>query len=112
MAVSLATTTIAVLRVPADASRDPYDAKPAAEAIASGVRAHISGPSGRERTAGGSQEVVEFRLSCDPVDLRHTDQVQDEQTDAVYEVTWARIRQGLGLDHVEAGLKQVAGVAR
>lgn len=112
MAVPVATTTIAVLRVPFDPARDPYDAKPAAEVIASGLRAHISTPRGREQIAGGSQEVVEFRLSCDPVDLRHTDQVRDEQTDAVYDVTWARVRRGLGLDHIEAGLKQVAGVAR
>ncbi|MBM3679152.1 MAG: hypothetical protein FJW96_14955 [Actinobacteria bacterium] len=112
MAIPLATTTIAVLRVPADASRDPYDPQPEPETVASGIRAHISSPSGRERTAGGSQEVVEFRLACDPTDLRHTDRVQDEQSDAVYEVIWARPRQGHGLDHVEAGLKQVTGVAR
>ena len=112
MSIPLATTQISVLRVAADPARDPYDAKPAAAVIASGIRAHISTPNGREQTAGGSQEVVEFRLSCDPVDLRHTDQVQDEATGAVYEVTWARAREGLGLDHVEAGLKQVAGVAR
>ena len=111
MSVPLHTTTIAVLRVPADPARDPYDAKPAADVVASSIRAHISTPRGREQTAGGSQEVVEFRLSCDPVDLRHTDQVQDEQTNALYEVTWARVRQGLGLDHIEAGLKQVAGIA-
>ena len=112
MSVPLHTTTITVLRVPANPARDPYDAKPVAELIASGIRAHISTPRGREQTAGGSQEVVEFRLSCDSVDLRHTDQVRDEQTDALYEVTWARDRQGLGPDHVEAGLKQVTGVAR
>ena len=110
MSALLHTTTIGVLRISADPARDPYDAKPAAEVIASGIRAHISTPRGREQTAGGSQEVVEFRLSCDPVDLRHTDEVQDEQTGALYEVTWARVRQGLGLDHIEAGLKQVAGV--
>ncbi|MBM4414904.1 MAG: hypothetical protein FJ035_01235 [Chloroflexi bacterium] len=112
MAVPLATTTIAVLRVPVDATRDPYDAQPAADTVASGVRAHISSPSGREHVAGGSQEVVEFRLACDPVDLRHTDRVQDEQTGSTYEVVWARPRQGLGLDHIEAGLKQVSGGAR
>ena len=112
MSILLATTQISVLRVAADSARDPYDAQPAPAVLASGVRAHISTPNGREQTAGGSQEVVEFRLSCDPVDLRHTDQVQDKQTDALYEVTWARLRQGLGLDHVEAGLKQVSGVAR
>jgi hypothetical protein len=112
MTVPLATTTVAVLRVPADTARDPYDAQPAPETVASGVRAHISSPSGRERVAGGSQEVVEFRLACDPVDLRHTDRVQDEQCGAIYEVVWARPRKGLGLDHVEAGLKQVSGGAR
>ena len=112
MSIPLATTQISVLRVAADPARDPYDAKPAAAVIASGISAHISTPNGHEQTAGGSQEVVEFRLSCDPVDLRYTDQVQDEQADALYEVTWARTRQGLGLDHVEAGLKQVNGVAR
>lgn len=112
MAVPLHTTTITVLRVVADASRDPYDPQPAPEVVASAVRAHLASPSGRERTAGGSQEVVEFRLACDPIGLRHTDQVRDEQTGAVYEVTWARERQGLHLGHVEAGLRQVSGVAR
>ena len=112
MSVPLHTTTIAVLRVAADPARDPYDPKPFPDVIAVGVRAHISTPRGREQTAGGSQEVVEFRLSCDPTDLRHTDQVHDEQTGVAYEVTWARGRQGLGLDHIEAGLKQVTGVAR
>lgn len=112
MSIPLATTQISVLRVAADPTRDPYDAQPAPAVLASGVRAHISTPNGREQTAGGSQEVVEFRMSCDPVDLRHTDQVQDEGSGAIYEVTWARAREGLGLDHVEAGLKQVAGVAR
>jgi len=110
MAVPLHTTTISVLRLPADPARDPYDPQPAPEVVASGIHAHISSPSGRERTAGGSQEVVEFRLSCDPVEIRHTDRVQDEQTGMVYEVTWARERQGLRLDHTQAGLKQVAGV--
>lgn len=112
MPVPLHTTTISVLRLPTDPARDPYDPQPAPEVVATGIRAHISSPSGRERVAGGSQEVVEFRLSCDPVEIRHTDRVQDEQTGSVYEVTWARARQGLHLDHTQAGLKQVSGVAR
>ncbi|MFA7297319.1 MAG: hypothetical protein WC211_09090 [Dehalococcoidia bacterium] len=112
MAVPLHTTTVSVLRLPADPSRDPYDAQPTPEVVASGIRAHISSPSGRERVEGGSQEVVEFRLTCDPVDLRHTDQVQDEQTSALYEVTWARTREGLGLDQTQGGLRQVSGVTR
>jgi len=80
MPVPLHTTTVSVLRVPADSARDPYDPQPEPEVVDSGVPAHISSPSGRERTAGGSQEVVEFRLTCDPTDLTHTDRVQDDQT--------------------------------
>lgn len=110
MAVPFHTTTITVLRVAADPARDPYDAPPEPTVVASGVRGHLSSPSGRERTAGGSQEVVEFRLACDPVDLRHTDQVRDETTGLVYAVVWTRERQALGLDHTQAGLKQVTGV--
>lgn len=111
MPVPLHTTTVSVLRVPADPARDPYDPQPEPEVIASGIRAHIASPSGREHTAGGSQEVVEFRLTCDLTDLTHTDRVLDDRTGAVYEVTWARQREGFGLDQVQAGLKQVSGVA-
>lgn len=117
MAVPFATTTISVLRLPADLPeededyRDPYDAQPAREAISTGVRAHISAPSGTERVAGGSQEVIDAKLACDPADLLHTDRVLDERTEIVYEVVWSLPRRGLGLDHTEAGLKLVEGLA-
>lgn len=110
MAIPLATTTIAVLRVEEDETRDPYDAAPDPDTVASGVRAHISSPGGSENVAGGSQEVVTFRLDCDPTDITNTDQVQDETTDALYEVVWVEQRQGLGLDHTVADLKRVTGV--
>ncbi|MGE0133760.1 MAG: hypothetical protein AB7L91_06295 [Dehalococcoidia bacterium] len=106
------TTTISVLRVEADDGRDPLDEQPAADVIANGVRAHISTSRGSERVAsGGQQEVVYFRLSCDPTDIRHTDQVRDDATGELYAVEWARQRVGYGLDHTQAGLKQVRGVA-
>lgn len=113
MSVPLATTTVTVREVPADPNRDPYDAAPAAVTVASGVRAHISTSSGREQVAGGSQEVVTFRLSCDPFDggLSHQATVEDEQTGEVYEVVWSVARFGIGLDHIQAGLRQVSGVA-
>ena len=109
--ISVATTTISVLRVPSDPTRDPLDPQPEAEVVASKVRAHISTSRGSERvSSGGAQEVVYFRLSCDPTDIRYEDQVRDETTGEVYEVEWARQRIGLGLDHTQCGLKQVAGV--
>lgn len=106
----ISTTTIAVLRPnPAD---EPYETPGAPSTVASGIRAHISTSRGDETTTGGDQEVVYFRLDCDPFagTIDHGDQIVDLGTDEVYEVLWSRLRRGLGLDHHEAGLKQVAGV--
>jgi hypothetical protein len=111
--IPVSTTTIAVLRIDADPTRDPTDAQPPAAVIASGVRAHISTSRGIEATStGASQEIVYFRMSCDPVDLSNADQVRDEATGEVYDVLWSRPRTGAipGLDHVQAGLRQVSGV--
>lgn len=111
--IPLATTTIAVLRRPASTTRDPYDAQAAAPAVVSGVRAHIymSGAGSDELVRGGQQEVRQLRLSCDPIELTHEDQIKDERTGEVYDVSWVTRRQGLNLDHVEAELKQVKGLA-
>lgn len=108
--IPVATTTIEVLRLPADPTRDPEDPQPAPVSVASGVRAHISTSRGREVVQGQStQEIVEFRLSCDTADIQQDDQVRDEATGEVYHVMWARSRSGLGLEHTQAGLKQVSG---
>lgn len=109
--IPIATTRISVYRVTADKHRDPTDDAPAPTQIASGVRAQISSPFGRERNMGGTQEVVEFSLSCDPTDITNLDTVQDEVTGELYQVVWARQRIGYGLDHTRAGLKQVKGIA-
>lgn len=89
---------------------DPTEASESGEVIATGVRAQISSPSGRERVIGGSQEIVEFSLSCDPTDLTHLDRVLDDTTGKVYEVMWATQRIGFGLEHTRAGLRAVEGV--
>jgi hypothetical protein len=109
--IPFATTTIRVYRTPADPTRDPTDDAPTATVVAQGVRAQISSPFGRERNMGGTQEIVEFSLSCDPVDLNNLDRVEDQTTAEMYEVVWARQRIGFGLDHTRAGLKQIRGVA-
>lgn len=109
--IHVATTTIRVLRVPADPTRDPLDPQPSAAQVVAGVRAVISSPNGRATlNSGGVQEVVEFHLSSDPCDVEGTDLVEDESTGLVYQVTWARLREGMGLDHMEGGLRQVAGL--
>jgi hypothetical protein len=111
MSLPMSTTTIAVLRMPADPERDPVeDFGMTPTTIATGVRAHISTSRGFENTSVGAQQsVVMFRLACDPTDLAHTDRVKDEKTGEEYEVLWTRSRQELGMGHVEAGLKQVEG---
>lgn len=109
--IPIATTTITVKRSAVDAAADPYDAPAAPAVVATGVRAHISAPAGTETVAGtAAQEVVRFRLDCDPVDVNNRDTVVDDVTGDVYEVVWARARHGLGLDHVEAELLEVTGV--
>lgn len=109
MTLPLHTSRVTVWRVD---NHEPYDPTPEPESVATGVRAHISTATGGENVAGGSQEVVNFRMSCDQFDggLRHTDTVEDEATGEVYEVVWSVARNGVGLDHFQAGLKQVSGV--
>ena len=113
--IPLSTTLISVHRAvgdpPESEERDPYDTAAATEVVHSGVRAVISSPSGRERNVGGAQEVVEFSLSCDPIELRNTDQVEDLQTETLYEVVWSVLRGGFGLEHTRAGLRKVTGLA-
>jgi hypothetical protein len=108
MTLPLSTTTITVLR-PADG--DPYVASVQAPTVVATVPAHISSPSGTSQIIGGEQSTVELRLICEGCDLRHTDLVKDNATDAVYSVSWVTIRRGLGLDHVSAGLRFTEGAA-
>jgi hypothetical protein len=105
--IPLSSTTITVKEVPTDATRDGYDVLPAATILASGVRAVISSPGGRERRAGGSQQDSSMHLDCDPCPLTHRSTVTDEKTGTVYTVNWVEARNGMGLDRMEAGLQRV-----
>lgn len=108
MTIPVATTTIRVERP--GAGRENYEAA-LFTVVASHVRAHIGNLSGLERLQGGSAERVTFRLDADPVDLKATDEIVDEVTQERYRVVWSKQRHGLGLDHVEAELRQGTGVA-
>ncbi len=99
----IATTTITVQRSNQDGTRDDYDGV-TYSTITTGVRAVISEPGGTETVRGGTSETLSARLNCDPIDLRHDDRVIDETTNETWEVTWARRRYGLGLDHTVADL--------
>jgi hypothetical protein len=109
--IPLATTSILVLRSPGIATADGDAAQATFVPVSSGVRAHFSAPSGSEVIVGGSKERIDRHLDCDLTDLVHTDRVLDQGTGVVYDVVWAHLRQGLGLDRIEAGVKLTTGLA-
>lgn len=75
-----------------------------------GLPAVVHSQIGIERVDGGQSEDVGGRLDLgiDP-GLQHYDRVYDRTTQDWWEVAWVRVRTGLGLTHVEAGLRQVKG---
>lgn len=76
------------------------------------VRAHFSTPSGSELARpGGGMTTITATALLDPCTVSHTDRLVDDQTGEVWQVEWCRTRRGLGLDHVEAGVKRVEGAA-
>lgn len=109
MSVLIPTTTVRIVRT--DAVTDPYE--PGTEtAVASGVYAHISTPNGFDRAVGGDQELVTAVALLPPgLDVRYYDNLIDEATGERYFVAWTRRRNGLGLDHVKAGLRAVKGAS-
>lgn len=100
MALPIHTTLITISR--ADAA-DAFDLA-TFSVISSETRAHIGSVGGAETVTSGSSETRTAHLSADPVDLKHGDRVYDETTQLTYEVTWAALRTGLGLDHTTADL--------
>ena len=106
--IPLATTTITISRKRED--EDPYET-PTIRAVATGIRAVIGSPSGRDRVIGGDQSSITAKLDCDVCDLRHYDIVTDDRTCVEYAVVWVTNRIGLGLDHLEAGLNATVGAS-
>lgn len=106
--IPLATTSITV-KQPASGG-DPYE-QASTSTVVTGVRAHIGSARGREHIVGGSKETLDASLSCDPCDITHTCFVIDEATGETFEVVWAQRRRGLGIDHVEGGLRRVKGAS-
>ncbi|MBP7631963.1 MAG: hypothetical protein KA758_16030 [Acidimicrobiales bacterium] len=75
---------------------------------ATGVAAHVSSPSGRERAGSDGGERIDAVLLCGTTVARN-DRVTDAGTGDVYRVAWVQERTGLGLDHTKAGLVRATG---
>lgn len=90
---------------------EPYEA-PLWTASTTGVPAHIGDPSGAERIVGGSQENIDAVLLAEAgTPIFYTSRIVDDVTGDRFEVVWVQDRQGLGLDHVKAGLRRTTGLA-
>lgn len=107
--IPLATTTIDVLRgTPASGYDEPYSGGSEPDMLTMAfedVRAVIDHPTGTLDLAGGQQNVTNYRLTCDPVVLEHTDLIYDRASRRTYRLTWHIAYP----DHVEAGLRDVEG---
>lgn len=108
MGIPLSTTSITVLRLPPSLDfEEPYAGSTDVQrtATAQHVRAVIDHPTGTAEVAGGQQNVADYGLKCDYVDLTYLDHIQDEKTGRVYRITWFLAYP----DHVEAGIRDVEG---
>lgn len=108
MALPFATTTITVKRSPVASDYDePYTGPPTLDDIATGVRAVIYAPTGRELQAGGEQTQIQLRFTCDLTDLKNRDFIQDDALGLLYRVVWNVPYPG---EHIEGGLELVEGL--
>ena len=107
MSIALATTTITIETA---AEAEPGEGR-TLSLLAANVNAQIGSPSGSEDTA--SRQRISAELQCDVVDgFDHTCIVTDEATGEQFEVLWVKLRLGLGLDHMKAGLAAWDGGGR
>lgn len=102
--IPLTTTTVTI---EAPSRPEPYEATTWSTRVA-GVPAHVSSPSGAERSGDAGGERIDAVLLCDST-VERNDRVTDEGTGAVYRVAWSLERTGLGLDHTRAGLVAATG---
>lgn len=108
MGIPLSTTKISVLRLPASSDyEEPYagDNDVQRTPTAQHIRAVIDRPTGTAEIAGGQQNVADYGLKCDYVELTYLDHIQDETTGRIFRITWFLAYP----DHVEAGIRDVEG---
>lgn len=116
--ILLATTTIALLgAIEDDVPGDPDDWGGAPDpttgygVVASGIRAHLSAPSGSAGHAPeGSTVTAQYRLIADPCAIVDDMRIRDESTGLEYQVDWALPRPE-PMAHVVAGVSRTTGTS-
>lgn len=105
--IPLATATFTVERPTGD--RDPYEEAYLDEAFT--IRGVVASPTGRDRQAGGAQEIIDAALVVDPSPRL---QIGDRLSDGTncWVVAWVQHRPGVGLlEHQRCGVRRVTGAA-
>ena len=107
MSLPVYTTTVSSVRPPAKVDGQDVVTN---VVVLTAVRGRVSSISASE--SQGSMESADAVLFIDAdVDVRRQDVVTDDVTSEVWDVTWVRVIQGLGLDHLKAGLMRSKGSA-
>ena len=112
MSLPLTTTTLTLDR-PTNLTGDSAE-ELNFQTIATGIPGAVVFPTGSESVIQGDRERVDGKVEIEPQNfmIYRYDRFTDEQTGNVWSVSYARLRQGLGLDHWEIGVYAVAGIAR
>lgn len=125
MSILIPTTTISVIRQVSSTGSDEVDREldsygedagtddaPPERVVTRSINANIGSPSGSENILGGDQELVNYRMQCDLVDLWPADAVLDEHTGVRYDVVWAVQRSAFaGREYTQAALRRARGAA-
>lgn len=118
MAILLATTTVSLLGVTEDdLPSDPDDWGGAPDPttgyapVASGIRAHLSAPSGAAAfSSEGSSVTAQYRLIADPCAIADNMRIRDEMTGLEYQVDWSMTRTE-PMAHVIAGVSRTTATS-
>lgn len=112
MSILLATTTITVSTPFVEEDWGGAPSYSTFVPIATGIRAHLSAPSGAAVAASeGSSVGIQYTLLCDPsAPIESNSLITDDRTGDVYQVDWWQSRPE-PLAHIVAGVSRSASVS-
>lgn len=106
MSVLLATTTIDILQPSAEEDWGGAPDRSSYTPLATGIRAHMSSPSGAAIAASeGSAVGIQYRLLCDIAPIENQSLIIDNRTGDTYQVDWWQSRPE-PMAHIVAGVSR------
>lgn len=111
MSIVIATTTVSISTPTSTDDWGSGTDRATYAPIATGVRAHLSAPSGAAVAASeGSSVGIQYRLLCDLAPLADDALVTDDRTGDVYQVDWWQSRPH-PIAHIVAGISKATSVS-